>query len=356
MASGAWGVTLILCAAIYPLQQIRNAFVEQQGLAIGKYEADLVALPPNSPLWAWTPFLNTRNEVRRREVLDRIRRLDSRQSDAEVMLDRGDFPLRHLGGMDLEPTAAICDKARNLLRQRAAMLVLAKPESKPYATIADEVAAAVSAMHWLVGYECSCDAESRAWEAMANAYSLPNYEVNRLAEIRDPKFFGRTLRERPSRFSMLSPKSHLKAWLRFADDGALRDQALAGARKLDRRTADAIEMLDDNDFAAPSRAIKYLPVLDLETTPPLCAAALRQVRVEFAKIYRPKPDDPRPYSELLERLGVHAPLTALVWLAGNGCDADAELTEAEPLLRTYQDSPARAAMLAELVRLRRKPQ
>ena len=55
-------------------------------------------------------------------------------------------------------------------------------------------------------------------------------------------------------------------------------------------------------------------------------------------------------------LGVHAPLTALAWLAQNGCDADATLTEAESLIRTYQDSPARAAMLDNLARLRRKPQ
>jgi hypothetical protein len=351
-----WGITLILCVAIFPLQQVRNAFVKQQQLAVEKYEADLASLSANSPLWVWTPFLNTRNEVRRREVLDRIRRLASRQSDAEAMLDRGDFPLGHLGSMDLEPTPVICDKARNLLRQRAAKLVLAKPGAKLYATIAGEVADAVSAMGWLVGYECSCDAESRAWEAMTKAYSNPNYDVYRLVYIRDPKHFGRTLRERPSRFSMLSPKSHLKAWLSFADDAALREQALAGARELDRRTADAIEMLGDNDFFTPSRAIRYLPVLDLETTLPLCTAALKQLRVEFAKIYRPKPDDPRSYRELLERLGVHAPLTALIWVAGHGCDADAELTEAETLVRTYQDSPARAAMLAELTRLRSKPQ
>ncbi len=356
VALGVWGLTAVLCVAIFPLQQMRTAVVEQQKVAVVKYEADLASLPANSPLWAWTPFLDTRNEVRRREVIDRIRRLDSRQSDAEVMLDRGDFPLGYLGSMDLEPTPTICDKARNLLRQRAAKLTLPSPQSKPYDTIAEEVSGAAAAMTWLVGYECSCDAESRAWEAMAKAYTNPHYEFRRLAEIRNPKNFGRTLRERPSRFSMLSPKSHLKAWLGFADDAALREQALTGARKLDHRTADAIDMLGDNDFFTPSRAIRYLPELDLEATPPLCAAAVKQLLVEFSKIYRPKPDDPRPYRELLDRLGVQAPLTALIWAAKNGCDADAALTDAEALVRTYQDSPARAAMLAELTQLRHKPQ
>ena len=65
-------------------------------------------------------------------------------------------------------------------------------------------------------------------------------------------------------------------------------------------------------------------------------------------------DDPRPYSELLERLGAYQPLTALTWLAGHGCDTEAELNEAEAVARTYQDSPARAAMLANVARLHRK--
>jgi hypothetical protein len=79
------------------------------------------------------------------------------------------------------------------------------------------------------------------------------------------------------------------------------------------------------------------------------------VNRDFKKVYRPQPDDPpRPYSELLERLGTYAPLTALTWLAGHGCEAESELTEAEAMVRTYQDSPARAAMLATLERLHRK--
>ena len=53
-------------------------------------------------------------------------------------------------------------------------------------------------------------------------------------------------------------------------------------------------------------------------------------------------------------LGAYEPLTALVWLAGHGCDAEAELSEAEAVIRTYQDSPARVAMLATLARLHRK--
>src|ERR1700694_23704 len=143
------------------------------------------------------------------------------------MLDRGDFPLGYLGRFDLDPTPAICEKARNLLRQRVAPLVPKTPDTEPYAKVFWDVSDALAAMKWLVGYECSCDAESLAWESMANAYQNPNFDVVELRELRDPKTLGRTLREYPERFSMLSPKSHLKAWLRYADDKLLREQALA---------------------------------------------------------------------------------------------------------------------------------
>jgi hypothetical protein len=215
---------------------------------------------------------------------------------------------------------------------------------------------AVAAMEWLVGYDCSCDAESLAWEAVTNDYKDPGFDQVRLRELRDPKELGRIVRRNPSRFSMLNEKSHLKAWLKFADEKEQREQAVAGARKLDHRTADAVEMLQDKyDIAAPWIALRYLPALDLEATPMLCGAALTEIRGEMAKIHRPRADDPRPYSELLARLGNDAAqLPALQWLGSHGCEAGAALSEAEAMIVTYQDSPARAAMLASLAQLRGK--
>jgi hypothetical protein len=49
------------------------------------------------------------------------------------------------------------------------------------------------------------------------------------------------------------------------------------------------------------------------------------------------------------------PLEALAWLAGHGCDTDTAVSEAEALVRAYQDSPGRTAMLARLGGLHRKP-
>jgi hypothetical protein len=75
---------------------------------------------------------------------------------------------------------------------------------------------------------------------------------------------------------------------------------------------------------------------------------------KLAAIYRPGGDDPRPYREPLDRLGNGGQLPALKWLAGHDCAVGAEWTEAETLVRAYQDSPDRAAMLDTLAHLRRQ--
>ena len=350
-----WGAILLLCLAIVPLQQIRNEADNRIAAALEKYNADLAKLPPDAPLWDWVPFLDTPSGIKQDELLAHIRTLGRRQSDAELMLDRGDFPLGFLGRLDLTPTPAICDKARALLRRQVAPLVLQTPDSKPYSEIFRPVANALAAMRWLVGHDCSCDVESQAWEIMASAYRDTNFDVVELRQLREQKNLGQQAREYPERFSMLTPKAHLKAWLSFADKKEFRDQALAGARKLDHRTSDAVAMLNDKyDISAPSRVLKYMPVLDLEMTAPLCQAALDQIHGDIAAVYRPKSDDPRPYSELLDRLGAYEPLTALAWAAGHGCEAEPELSEAEEVILSYQDSPARAAMLARLEKLHRK--
>jgi hypothetical protein len=65
------------------------------------------------------------------------------------------------------------------------------------------------------------------------------------------------------------------------------------------------------EMSAPWLVLKYLPMLDLEMTPPLCGGVLAVVHDDLSKVYRPTADHPLPYRELLERLGAHDPLTAL---------------------------------------------
>jgi hypothetical protein len=357
IALGALPVVMVaVCLLIQPLSLMRKAVNDTETARLQKYDADLARVPAGAPMWEWTPFLETRDDTKRAKVLDSIRGLTQRQDQAETMLDRGDFPVGYLGFFDLDPTPALCDKARNLLREQVAPLVLKTSNSKPYSDVAVQVSDVVAGMDWLVGYDCSCDAESLAWESMAKGYRDTNFDVHRLAELRDPKELGRTLRERPERFSMLGPKSHLKGWLKFADDKDLHERALAGARALDRRTADAVDIfVNKYDDESKWKLLRHLTALDLEATMPLCANALSQLHSQFAKVYRPGPnDEPRPYSELLERLGNGEQLPDLIWLAGHGCEAEPELSEAAALVNAYRDSPGRAEMLATLTKLREK--
>ncbi len=92
-----WGAVLVLCFAIVPLEQIRRAANEKIADALEKFDADYAGLPADAPLWDLVPFLETRNTTKQSEVLDRIRARDRRQSEAELMLDRGDFPLSYIG-------------------------------------------------------------------------------------------------------------------------------------------------------------------------------------------------------------------------------------------------------------------
>jgi hypothetical protein len=319
--------------------------------------AGLAGLALDAPLAAHLPFLEAADQTIVSDAVLRIRKLERRQADAEAMLERGEFPLRYLSQLDLDATPALCDKARALLRKRVEPLIPAAPGAKPYTTVARDVEDALSAMRWLTGYGCDCEAESRAWETMAKGYRDTNYDVISLARLREGGELGRKLREDPDRLSQLGPQSHLKAWLKFSDDPPQREQVVAGVRTLARRTAEAVEILTDKyQESSRFRLLRILPEIDLEATPALCAAAARVVGADIAGVYRPKPgDEPRPYSELLDRLGGGTPLTTLTWLGEHGCDVAQELRAAEAAVSAYQDSPGRAAMLATLTRLQRNP-
>ena len=353
-AGTAWTAILILCLSILPMMKMRDAANERFAATREKYAVDFAKMAADAPLWEWVPFLATPDQSRVSNALDRIRHLERRQSDAELMLDRGDFPLGYLGSFDLTPSQSLCDKARALLRRRAEQLTLRENGSKPFTDIAASVDEAVAAISWLIDYDCPCSAEAQAWESMAKAYRDPGYDIYRLAELRDPKRLGRALYENPERFSMLTPRAHLKAWLKFADDKSWREQALSGARTLDHRTADAIQILSKDEFGTRV-LLENLPSLDLDATPELCGAALANLRAQFARIYRPKADDPRSYEELLGRLGRGGQFNALIWLAAHGCDAETELSDAEALIGTYQPSPDAGLILGRLALSRRKP-
>jgi hypothetical protein len=359
-AGFAWGGVALACLALFPMEIAHEAASAREAARVADWRAKLDATPADAPLWRLTPFLGSNVYDVEQSARTRIVNLPSRQSDAEAMFDRDEFPFRELGAFDLDPTPALCDKARASLTRRATTLTPQAGAPQPRSDVADDVSAAEIAMNWLVGMACPCEDQSRAWETLARAYGASDYEVEELQKLRDPKELGRVLDEDPPKFSLLTPKASLHAWLTFADDLGRQDrhraEALEGARKLDHRTADAEAWLNDSNRQWDvSLLMRFLPRLDLEATPALCAGALRWVHEEFANAYRPPPDNPESYVWLVERLGAGDPLMAVQWLALKGCDADAELSAAESLARAYGDAPQRAEILAALAALHRKP-
>jgi len=270
----AFGALFALCAALYPMSAVRQATHEKEAAASRRYDEAFAALKADAPLWEWVRFLDAPNELKREEALKGMRALPRRQSEAELMLGRGDFPIGYLARLDIELTASVCDGARAQLRKQAAQLMPDKPGTRKYEEITLQVRDALAALKWLIGYGCDSDAEVTAWETAANAYLDTNYDVYELRDLHDPRLLGKVLRESPDKFSMLTQQSHLKAWLKFADEDNLRDKVLAGARTLPKRTADAVEIFNDPYSSVPPWVVlKYMPALDLDATLPRCTAA-----------------------------------------------------------------------------------
>jgi len=295
-----WGAVLALFLSVLPMQAIRAAVLQKQADALAAWRAEVEAMPADAPLWRWTSLLG-RGFNAEDDVIARIRDLDRRQADAEAMLKRGDFPLAYLGRFALDATPAVCEGARRTAKQGRA----AGRRGAANATL------------------CRLRATGRRGvigDAMA-------------ARIR---LCGR------------------RGIAGLGNDGEALSRAELRRRRT-RRAARSCGAGPDAQGLAGKILIAAIPSLDLEATPRLCAAALAHVREDdLDKVYRPTADDPRPYSELLERLGAGEPLTLLQWLAGHGCNAEAELGEAEQIVRSYQDSPERQAMLASLAALHRR--
>ena len=356
----ACGLAVLLCLAFAPMRMARDAVLKREADRETAVRARFAALPPDAPLWTWLPFVQSDVYEVSEAAAARIRELPRRQRDAEDMLDRDQLSFSLLSAYDFDPTPSLCEKARGSLARRAAALAARQSSGASAETIGSEVQRATEGMRWLVGLDCSCDAESKAWEDLARASGVSEYSLKTLADLRDPRELGERLLNDPPRFSMLSSRSRLHAWVGFAvASGASKEQvraALDGARKLDHRTSDAVTWLTDPRYASDRyELMSVFPRLDLEATPALCAAGLAYVRPVLAQIYRPKADEPRSFDQLEFAFGIDQPLTNLLWLASKGCEADAALDEAEALVRAYGDTPSRELMLARIAALRRKP-
>jgi hypothetical protein len=352
-----FGGLAVICAALVPLTFLHEAFhnarVRDEAARQERWSQQFDSLKPDTPLAQWIALMQTGDYSHQDKALSAIRALARRQSDAEAMLDRDELPLDDLQQFALEATPTLCDKARASLRRQAAAIPQIAPNARPYSEIADKVSAAASALDWLAHNGCVDDPEARAWAAATERWSDPSWDLERIKSLGDAREIQRIIDNDPASFAMLTPRSHLRAWLKFAYDDTTRAATLDGARKLDHRTADLAEMLGDSaDQNSRGALLELVPELEVQATEPLCRAALDAVSQEFAPIYRPT--DPRPYDSLTHGMG-SAAFGPLKWLAGHGCAAEAQLTEAEAIVNAYQDSPARAAMLADLTALHHKP-
>ena len=82
--------------------------------------------------------------------------------------------------------------------------------------------------------------------------------------------------------------------------------------KIDHRTPDVVEVLGEDEYTALT-LLRYLPGLDVVSTAPLRDAAQKGCTANSRKSIAPE-DDPRPYQELLLRLGDGVQFPALKWL------------------------------------------
>ena len=187
---GLLGALGLVCAAIVPMETMRdhaNTVFAAQEAAL---EASLAAMPDDAHLPQWMPFWESGVYRIEEAALGKILRLPSLQSDAEQMLERDELPLRDLRLFHLHPTPALCRSAQASLSRRAAALALKPGERPDFDRIADEFFSASDAIRWLVGLSCASDAQSLAWETLGRSYGASDSQLSDLVEARDPRNLG----------------------------------------------------------------------------------------------------------------------------------------------------------------------
>lgn len=147
-------------------------------------------------------------------------------------------------------------------------------------------------------------------------------------------------------FQKLTPNSPLWEWMPFTfDNNELRDTALAGARHLASRQADAEALLEQGHWFP----LVEMRNLDLDATPRFCALARQHLEKE-ARAWRTTVEHPPEYTVSAGQLEKYLP--AMEWLAAHHCDLGSALAEIQSTVRIYPTSPERERFLDTLARLR----
>jgi hypothetical protein len=155
--------------------------------------------------------------------------------------------------------------------------------------------------------------------------------------------------ENRQKFARLTSDSPLSDWLEFRlPSNELREQALAGIRKLPRRQADAEEMMQ--------RGLDWfwddIPYLDLTLTPPIRDRARIFLEERIRDITPIHPDDPPQFTYMVDRIDPY--LGTLQWLVEQKCECDDQLERLDHVIRMYPTTPDGERVLAALGTIRNK--
>ena len=77
------------------VENLRPA-LQREAARVEDWQARLDAMPADAPLWRWTPFLASDVYLVEQGAREAMRKLPSRQADAEAMLQRDEFPFGEL--------------------------------------------------------------------------------------------------------------------------------------------------------------------------------------------------------------------------------------------------------------------
>jgi lipoprotein NlpI len=147
-------------------------------------------------------------------------------------------------------------------------------------------------------------------------------------------------RQNLERFHKLTPDSPLWEWTPFfGKDSELDAQAIAGAKALTHRQADAEEALR-RGLGFP--LVEYVR-LDLSATPAFCIAANDFLRREAEAHRAPNPDT--EYSAIVLPIVEANDMGAIEWLTKN-CDIDDAIAQIRETVGSYKDGRSRDATLA----------
>ena len=170
-------------------------------------------------------------------------------------------------------------------------------------------------------------------------------EAQQVWEAEQARKKAEELQQNRERLNRLTEASPLSDWAEFIGKGnELEKEAIARARRLPNRQADAETMLAQDD-AFP---LYHIGDLDLEARPQFCAAASGFL-VRNADAHRPSATDDA-FWKVSDRFQPF--LNDMRWLVDHRCDLEPAIAAIETAVRAFPPVPERDKFLAAVARVR----